>query len=279
VLRGGLIINETPNRERLRYGLQRVRHGLRRRLHIPRRAPWLSVGRLDYAPAAILLKVDSGPEFHRLASCAKEPWTVEWIERALGGGGVLYDIGANVGAYSLVAARASGGAARVIAFEPAYSNYAALCENIALNGAESSVMPLPVALAESTALTDLRYRDTAPGAALHSFGAVQAGERPVEAAYRQQVLAFSLDDLVRDFGLPLPTHVKLDVDGAELEVLRGARDTVAGPGVHSLLVELDAGLEEPITDLLRDLGFDKSARHNRPGAGRDVPAYGVFERA
>ena len=50
----------------------------------------------------------------RAASCAKEPWTVNWLRDAVGPGDVLYDIGANVGAFSLVAAKHCG--AHVVAF-------------------------------------------------------------------------------------------------------------------------------------------------------------------
>jgi len=81
----------------------------------------IDVGRVDYAGAQIHLKLSSPQEVKRLTACAKEPWTIEWIETWLGPGETLYDIGANVGAYSLVAAEQHGGDVSVVAFEPARS--------------------------------------------------------------------------------------------------------------------------------------------------------------
>src|ERR671932_123659 len=63
-----------------------------------------------------------GEILSRLRPVAKEPWTVRWLERSLRDGDVLYDVGANVGAYSLIAAALG---AQVVAIEPAYANYAA----------------------------------------------------------------------------------------------------------------------------------------------------------
>src|SRR5688572_14716010 len=61
--------------------------------------------RLDYDRADIYLRVTSKVEGFRIHACAKEPFTIEWIHGQLRAGDVLYDIGANVGAYSLVAAK------------------------------------------------------------------------------------------------------------------------------------------------------------------------------
>src|SRR6185503_20835907 len=65
-----------------------------------------SVVRLDFAPSEILLYVTGEPERRwRAKSCAKEPWTVEWLLQDVRRGDVLYDIGANVGTFSLIAAK------------------------------------------------------------------------------------------------------------------------------------------------------------------------------
>jgi hypothetical protein len=64
--------------------------------------------RLDYDRADIYLRVTSKAETFRVKACAKEPFTIDWIHAHLAAGDVLYDIGANVGAYSLVAAKQPG---------------------------------------------------------------------------------------------------------------------------------------------------------------------------
>ena len=83
----------------------------------------------------------------RARSCKKEPWTVAWIEESMSGGGVLYDVGANVGTFSLVAAKVCARRGTVVAFEPGFASYAHLCGNIVLNRCEAIIIPVPLALA------------------------------------------------------------------------------------------------------------------------------------
>jgi FkbM family methyltransferase len=230
------------------------------------------VGRIDYEGAAILVGVTSRKEIlSRLRPCAKEPWTVRWMEERLRPGDVLYDIGANVGAYSLIAALRDG--IKVVAVEPAYANFAALCDNILLNGQEDVVVPLPIVLGEQTRLGTLHYSDLAAGAAEHQF------EGDGEAAYRQPVLAYRLDDLVEQFALPAPTLIKLDVDGAEAAVLAGATKTLARTELRSVLVEIARARTDDVVPLLERAGLALGERvEDRGGEPLRNVWYGVFER-
>src|SRR5262245_24362605 len=67
---------------------------------------------------SVQLHVSSEPELSRLQSVRKEPWTARWINEFIKPGDVVYDIGANVGAYALLAAKVTKHRARVYAFEP-----------------------------------------------------------------------------------------------------------------------------------------------------------------
>jgi len=241
-----------------------------------------TVGRLDYEDAEIMLGVPSKSAQARLRGCAKEPWTVQWIEGWIQPGEVLYDIGANVGAYSLVAALAPAVRARVVAVEPGYPTFAALSDNVVRNGAQDRVTALPVALGRSTTLETLHLRTLDPGAALHMLGGHQG---PSGAAYRQPVMTFRLDDLVERFGLPGPAHVKLDVDGTELDVLAGAERTLSDPGLRTVLAELDEEGAGQLEGVLAGHGLhlhDRFRREDKPDiAGSDAPqppAYGLFTR-
>src|SRR3989344_5903412 len=92
---------------------------------------WYGMRRLDYRPKDIRMLTDTIREYEtRARSVRKEPKTAAWIEQYGGATAVLYDIGANVGPYSLIAA-ARG--ARVVAFEPAHQNIYKLHENVLLN--------------------------------------------------------------------------------------------------------------------------------------------------
>lgn len=208
----------------------------------------------------------------RLHPRAKEPWTVDWLESSVRDGDVVYDVGANVGAYALIAAHLAD--TTVVALEPAFANFASLCENILLNGVGERVTPLPVVLSDSTTLAWLACDDTAAGAAMHTLGGEGA-----HVAYRQPVLAYTLDDLIPVFGLPVPTVVKIDVDGAEAAVLAGARATLARPELRTLLIEVDGSQTDDVQRLLAAAGLELTARFDER-EGQPLPGiwYGVYER-
>jgi FkbM family methyltransferase len=233
---------------------------------------------LDYPHADIRLRVLSHSETFRLRACAKEPFTVEWIETHVGAGEVFYDIGANIGVYSLVAARKPGGAARVFSFEPSYASVASLCANIVLNGVEADVTPMPVALSDRTAMNVLSLRDAEPGAARHVLGAADPEEGP--AVFRQPVMMFRLDDLIDSLRLPPPNHIKLDVDGGELAVLEGAARTLRSPSLRSILVEVSTALSAAVTAELDRHGLRLQSKVSvKNKAGEYAVWYGLFGRA
>ena len=226
--------------------------------------------RMDYERHDIYLHVDSLTESEtRLHSCAKEPDTVEWIETVMKPGDNFYDIGANVGAYSLIAAKAFNGLVKIFAFEPAFLNFTQLSRNIFLNQCQNIITPLSIALSDKTSLDSFNYHDLIPGGSLHTLGEAidYKGDR-FEPVLKQPVLSFKTDDLITQFDLPRPTHIKIDVDGIELSVLRGADQTLSDSTLRSIVVELEAGPdEEQITGFLSQKGFRLHARHGRRTPG------------
>ena len=141
-----------------------------RRLKI-RRALAQKVVRVDHPALDVRIRVTSAATARlRVESVAKEPWTVAWLERTVRPGDVVWDVGANVGVYALLAARLLGEEGTVVAVEPGYANFAALCDNIVLNGLSERVVPLPLVLGESTRLGSLGYSDLRAGSALHTAG-------------------------------------------------------------------------------------------------------------
>jgi FkbM family methyltransferase len=234
------------------------------------------VARLDYAPADIRVGATSDEILHlRLRPVAKEPWTVDWLERHMRrSDDVLYDVGANIGVYTLIACKAAPAGASVVAVEPAYATFASLCDNLVLNRCADRVTPLPVVLGDATRLGSLSYRDTAAGAAIHELDGGGGG------AFRQTVLVYALDDLIDRFGLPVPTLVKLDVDGAEGAVLAGARATLRRPELRSVLVEVETAQTDTVLRELGDAGFELERRvDDRYGEPLPDIWYGIFARA
>lgn len=227
--------------------------------------------RLEYEGADVRLAGTSKLARKRRTAAKKEPFTVQWIE-SLPVGQVLYDIGANVGPYALIAAKRPHGSLRVVAFEPGYATFATLCTNIVVNGVADRVTPLPLMLGSSTGIAVFEYSDLSAGAAEHGAGRAT----DVDIAYGQPMLRFALEELVELFHLPAPQHVKLDVDGAELEVLRGAESLL--DGVQTLMVELYDRQASAAQELLGHHGLRAMERHPRGVLNGEPFAYVLFRR-
>jgi FkbM family methyltransferase len=238
------------------------------------------VRKMDYERAEILLQIESDVEYTtRLHSCAKEPETIEWIHSFFRDGDVYYDIGANVGAYALVAAKCFKGKVRVYAFEPGFPTFKQLCTNIVLNDCQDCVVPLQVALSDRTAIEVLNYSSLMPGGALHALGAAvdYKGDR-FQPVVKQPVLAFCLDDLIKYFDLPFPVHLKLDVDGIELRILKGARNTLAHSALKSVLVEVLEGDDQSrqMVAALESAGLKFHSKHKYVHGGDSGPSSRIY---
>ena len=197
---------------------------------------------LDYEPETISILATSRYEFvTRTRSVMREPWTVRWIERYFEPGDLFFDIGANIGAFSLLCARVHRQRVKVMAFEPGFSSYNALCRNILYNRCSGTVTAVPIALASESAAADFKYRHVDAGATGHALGDRAIGikkQKEVIPQYEQTMLTMSLDQLLETYRLPVPNHIKVDVDGVEPAVLAGARATLANQEVKSVMVEL-----------------------------------------
>jgi FkbM family methyltransferase len=234
---------------------------------------------MDYDKHDIYLLYSSEFIKLRLQSCRKEPFTVAWVEEFVKPGDVFYDVGANVGAYSLIAAKFTEGRARVFALEPSFPTYTDLCRNVLLNRCEDSIIPLPIALWSSNELKTFHYRTLEPGAAKQGLHLTAGSPQSV---YREPVLALRLDDLPEILNIPAPNHIKIDVDGPELVVLEGADRTLSDPQLQSVMIEImrKSGLtvmDTKVGKLLHSKGFRLRSEHRRDK--RRSPHYGVFVRA
>ena len=229
---------------------------------------------LDYPSAEIYLYVTTTVERkYRVNACRKEPWTVEWLDRCVQAGDVLYDVGANVGAFTFIAAVGRG--ARVIAFEPGHATYSRLCENIQLNGCGSAVLAFPLPLAEADGMTTLLYRSMEVGQSRHSLkSGWHFGQGTKEGRVEQPMCTIALDTARRVFGWPDPAHIKLDVDGAEVRVLTGAAETLRLPTLRSLMIEVRLDLWPEVREVVTSAGFQVTNTVDRG----EAPMYALFER-
>ncbi len=135
-------------------------------------------------------------------------------------GFVIYDIGAYIGFFSLLAGRLTGQAGRVYAFEPLPDNLERLKLNISLNGMVGVVTCIPMAVFDKT--DNVPYYDFGRDDWGHIGGAISSTEKyPSEP--RAIVKTISLDEFVFQEGNPAPNLIKIDVEGREGKVLAGAR--------------------------------------------------------
>ncbi len=217
----------------------------------------------------ILLEVESEIEKGRANTYGtKEPETLEWIERYFEPEDVMYDVGANIGLYSLFAAKHLRGQCKVYAFEPEALNYARLSKNICLNGLSGVVVPCCVAVTDRLCF-DTFYLNPhnfermtggqlVSGSALHSFGtAMDYSGKFFQPVHQQGMVGVSLDHLWQAWGLDFPTHIKIDVDGSEEKIIAGAVQTLEDRRLKSVLVEVSKskGNADPILQRLIRAGF------------------------
>ena len=171
----------------------------------------------------------------------KEPETIEWID-GFKEGDVLFDIGANVGLYSIYAAK---NGIRVLAFEPESQNFALLNRNLFLNNLADQVFGLNVAISDRDGMDYLFMPDFQPGGALNNVGeAVDLHHKKFTPHFKQGVITFSLDSFITRYPDHFPTHIKIDVDGLESKIIRGAEKTLRNPKLKSLLIEINENLPE-----------------------------------
>jgi FkbM family methyltransferase len=180
------------------------------------------------------------PNFRVFKRCdsffRKEPETIEWIS-AFSPSDTLFDIGANIGLYSLLAAKKG---LRVVAFEPESQNFAVLNANIFLNKLDSQIRALSLALANRNAFDYLHVPDFSSGTAFNQFGiGIKGPDGQSRKTYKQAAISYSLDAFIEMFCQQVPTHIKIDVDGIEAQIISGAVKTMENAEVKSILVELN----------------------------------------
>jgi FkbM family methyltransferase len=187
----------------------------------------------------------------------KQKATIAWID-SFAPGSVFWDIGANVGSYALYAALRRD--LRVIAFEPAAVNYLLLAANCERNAFGEHMDCLQLGLGASKGIGRLEVSQFEPGL---SFSFRGKGTRP--ASSRQAAVILSVDELVEEFGVPCPTHIKIDVPAMTEAIIAGGVRTLQRPEVREIHIEASETSKggRRLVDLLTQHGFQIAARHVR----------------
>ena len=166
------------------------------------------------------------------------------IKELLQPGMTFYDIGANVGFFSIIAAHLSGGT--VVCFEPLAENIQHIQHNAALNQLKSLVI-------RSEALGGEDGEAIFNVSAVKSWGKLATVGSPAQQVGDIRVSLRRLDTIIRESDLPQPGLIKIDVEGAEVDVLAGASETLMSSR-PILLIELH-GTNEAIANQLEELRY------------------------
>lgn len=172
-----------------------------------------------------------------------EPEVSACIQANLRPGDCFADLGANVGFYTLMAARRVGPEGRVFAFEPNPGTYAALCANVALNQFRQ-VTPVQLALSDACGTAAL-YADAAGNSGASSLLPREASGAPTT------VRTMTWDEYAAQHAVPTPSLVKMDVEGFELHALRGMKGLLTAPNAPRFLIKVSEGS-------LRDAGGSRA---------------------
>jgi FkbM family methyltransferase len=212
---------------------------------------------------------------------AKEPDMIRWLN-TIPMGSILWDVGANVGVFSLYAARMRQ--ATVLGFEPLAANFHVLSRNIQINNLEKQVTAFCVAFADGSKLGVLNVASPEMGTSLSQFG--RAGEVSPYwdgsiTATTQGMVGFTIDEFIAQFRPPFPNYLKIDVDGLEWPILRGAKQMLGDSRLRSAMIELSVSNKEETSEalsFLKERGLHLTSTGEIQGTASAKAANHLFER-
>jgi FkbM family methyltransferase len=174
----------------------------------------------------------------------KEELTIAWIDSL--GDGVFWDIGANIGVFTLYAALKGH---PVLAFEPSPMNFAVLSKNIQINEFDAS--SFCVAFSSEVSVSPFEMDALEFGFA---GAGLNTGKQVSVAA-----MSFPIDEFIQTFNLTPPNFIKIDIDGGENDLLSGARKTFSSGHVTEVQIEVEAAQWKKWRSDMGDLGFAMTA--------------------
>ena len=187
-------------------------------------------------------------DFRTLQNGTREPELYQWI-REMPDNSVLFDVGS---AYGREAVYAGVLGHKVVAFngDPQGTYY--LSVNAQLND-DADITPVAALVGIDEKLIDVSF----PSNRFYMRG------RPKYWDISLQIPSISLDGYVRQYGVK-PTHLKIDVDGAETGVLKGAKGVLADPRLRDIFIETDASTYDDCLAILEQAGFELKGTYKHP---------------
>ena len=196
---------------------------------------------------------------------SKEPETLKWIDKfKIENKTVFWDIGSNIGLYSIYAALNHGNL-KVIAFEPSTSNLRVLSRNISINNLENQISICQLPLSQNSLnFNKINESDFQEGFSENTFGEdINYEGKKMKVHHSYELLGTSINQLLKDGVLKCPNYMKIDVDGIEHLILKGSLDTLKN--ANSILIEISDDFYEQKSkceQILKDLDFKLISKEN-----------------
>jgi FkbM family methyltransferase len=165
----------------------------------------------------------------------KEPETLNWIDK-FDSGSIFWDIGANVGLYSIYASKTKN--TKTYSFEPSVFNLEFLAKNINLNKLQDQINIIPIALSDSNSINTFNMSTIEWGGALSTFSkSYDQNGHNLKIQFKYNTVGMTANDACNIFNIPNPKYIKIDVDGIEHLILNGMSNIL--DDTKEILIELN----------------------------------------
>lgn len=184
---------------------------------------------------------------------SKEPDTIKWIKNFKDNNKIIFwDIGANIGLYSIYAAIIHNNIS-VVSFEPSTSNLRILSRNLSLNNLNDKIsihqMPLSDKKNQYMLMNESEFIE---GWSMNAFGSSTDYEgKDFTPKQSYKVFGTNIDTLIQDGILGEPKYLKIDVDGIEHKILSGGFNLLQRNSIKSILIELNENYKEQFNSVIK----------------------------
>ena len=189
----------------------------------------------------------------------KEPETLEWIDTFNDSNKIIFwDIGANIGLYSIYAALKHKNI-EIISFEPSTNNLRVLSRNISINNLEGKIKINQFPLSDKTnEFASMNESEFIEGWSMGTFAYQNDFEgKHFVPKQKYKILGTSINYLLDSKILNVPNFIKIDVDGIEHMILKGADKYLDNKNIKSILIELNENFKDQFDSVLRIMSDKK----------------------
>ena len=186
----------------------------------------------------------------------KEPETIEWINNFKDNKElVFWDIGANIGLYSIYAALRYKDI-KIISFEPSTNNLRILSRNISINQLDEKIFINQLPLSDKeVGFNKLYESEFQEGFSQNAFGEkINYEGKNLNSKNHYKILGASIDYFLKNKLISFPNYIKIDVDGIEHLILRGGQKALKDDKLNSILVEINENYKDQYNEILKIMG-------------------------